>query len=197
MDEMDILAGVSLFRHMPAEDLQHIAKQTEKHQYQAGEMIIREGSKGRRLFIIVTGLAEAIKNMGGETEKILGAFGPFSYFGEMALIDDMTRSASVVAREATKVLTLSWDLRKEIEKSPAMAVELLQTLSRRVRASETYIANRLGSFLPICANCKSIREVNGTWTPIEEYIRDHADTEFSHGICPACAKKLYPEFYKE
>jgi len=54
----------------------------------------------------------------------------------------------------------------------------------------------LRGLLPICANCKSIREEDGTWVPIEEYIGDHADTEFSHGICPACAKKLYPEFYK-
>jgi len=196
MDEMDILAEVSLFRHMRAEDVKRIAGQTERRRFQAGDVIIREGSKGRRLFIIVTGLAEAIKNMGRDTEKVLGAFGPFSYFGEMALIDDLTRSVSVVAREPTEVLTLSWDLRKEIEKSPLMAMELLHTLSRRVRASERYIANRLGAFLPICANCKSIREEDGTWVPIEEYIGDHGDTVFSHGICPACAKKLYPEFYK-
>ncbi|MDZ7695863.1 MAG: hypothetical protein U5R49_02690 [Deltaproteobacteria bacterium] len=99
-------------------------------------------------------------------------------------------------RSITHVLTLEWDLRREIERSPAMAVELLQMMSRRVRASESFIVNSLGAFLPICANCKSIRESDGTWIPIEEYIRDHADTEFSHGICPACAKRLYPDFYK-
>ncbi|MFH1952792.1 MAG: hypothetical protein ABIL06_14370 [Pseudomonadota bacterium] len=110
----------------------------------------------------------------------------------MALIDDLPRSASMVAKEDTHILTLEWDLRKEIEQSSAMAVELLQMLSQRIRANEKFIRNTLGSFLPICANCKKIREDDDSWTPIEEYIHDHSETEFSHGICPECAKKLYP-----
>ena len=77
-----------------------------------------------------------------------------------------------------------------------MAVELLQMLSQRIRADEKFIRNTLGSFLPICANCKKIREEDDSWTPIEEYIRDHSEAEFSHSICPECAKKLYPDFYK-
>ena len=113
----------------------------------------------------------------------------------MALIDDLPRSASVVATEDTHVLTLEWDLLREIEQAPEMAVELLRVLSQRIRASEKFIKNSLGSFLPICANCKKIRE-GDSWIPIEEYISGHSETEFSHGICPGCAKELYPEFYK-
>jgi hypothetical protein len=55
----------------------------------------------------------------------------------------------------------------------------------------------LRGILPICAKCKNIRDDKGYWSQIESYIRDHSEAEFSHGICPACAKKLYPEFYKE
>ncbi len=51
----------------------------------------------------------------------------------------------------------------------------------------------LSGFLPICASCKKIRDDNGYWNQIESYIRDHSEAEFSHGICPDCAKKLYPE----
>ncbi|MDD3814183.1 MAG: cache domain-containing protein [Desulfocapsaceae bacterium] len=51
----------------------------------------------------------------------------------------------------------------------------------------------LKGYLPICANCKKIRDDNGTWNQIESYIRDHSEAEFSHGICPVCAKKLYPD----
>ena len=51
----------------------------------------------------------------------------------------------------------------------------------------------LRSFLPICANCKNIRNDKGYWEKIETYIHDHSDAEFSHGICPECAKKLYPD----
>lgn len=52
----------------------------------------------------------------------------------------------------------------------------------------------LSGMLPICASCKKVRDDDGYWNQIDTYIRDHADVEFSHGICPDCAKKLYPEY---
>ncbi len=54
---------------------------------------------------------------------------------------------------------------------------------------------QLSGLLPICASCKNIRDDKGYWTQIEAYIGDHSEAEFSHSICPECAKKLYPEFY--
>lgn len=54
---------------------------------------------------------------------------------------------------------------------------------------------RLSGMLPICASCKMIRDDKGYWNDIEAYIETHSDAEFSHGICPQCAKKLYPELY--
>ena len=53
----------------------------------------------------------------------------------------------------------------------------------------------LSGFLPICASCKKIRNDEGFWQQIEAYIRDHSEAKFSHGICPDCAKKLYPELF--
>jgi hypothetical protein len=50
----------------------------------------------------------------------------------------------------------------------------------------------LSGFLPICANCKRIRDDSSHWIEIEAYIRDHTDVEFSHSIFPACMKELYP-----
>ncbi len=55
----------------------------------------------------------------------------------------------------------------------------------------------LSGFLPICASCKKIRDDNGYWQQIEAYIRDHSEAEFSHGICPDCAKKLYAKDLKK
>ncbi len=52
---------------------------------------------------------------------------------------------------------------------------------------------KLSGFLPICAHCKKIRDDAGYWQQIEEYIRDHSEAEFSHGICPQCVAKLYPD----
>ncbi len=53
---------------------------------------------------------------------------------------------------------------------------------------------KLSGLLPICSHCKKIRDDKGYWSQIESYISAHSDAQFSHSICPACAKKHYPEF---
>jgi len=55
----------------------------------------------------------------------------------------------------------------------------------------------LSGLLPICASCKKIRDEKGQWAPVEKYIRERADVSFTHGICPECARRLYPEFCKK
>ena len=197
INEADFLADVSLFSLMKKTDLQRIAQLARHHLFHEGDVIIREGERDGRLFIIVSGQVEVIKGLGSKNERPVRTLGPHSYFGEMALIDDLVRSASVVAKEDTRVLSLDqWDLRQEIEKYPAMAFELLQMLSRRIRAIEKTMVSTLGASLPICANCKKIRENNDSWAPIEQYISDHSEIEFRHSICPECSEKLYPELYK-
>jgi hypothetical protein len=52
----------------------------------------------------------------------------------------------------------------------------------------------LRGLLPICASCKKVRDDRGYWSQIETYIGHHSEAEFTHGICPECAKKLYPEY---
>jgi hypothetical protein len=52
----------------------------------------------------------------------------------------------------------------------------------------------LSGLLPICASCKKIRDDRGYWNQIETYVQKHSDAQFSHGICPDCIRKLYPEF---
>jgi CheY-like chemotaxis protein len=55
---------------------------------------------------------------------------------------------------------------------------------------------RLSGLLPICASCKSIRDDKGYWQQLEKYMGEHSAVQFSHGICPDCAHKLYPELFK-
>jgi type II secretory pathway component PulM len=52
----------------------------------------------------------------------------------------------------------------------------------------------LSGMLPICASCKKIRDDKGYWSQIESYVSEHSEAEFSHGICPECARKLYPAY---
>ena len=53
----------------------------------------------------------------------------------------------------------------------------------------------LQGLLPICANCKKVRDDDGYWQQIELYVSDHSDATFTHGICPECMIKLYGEYF--
>jgi hypothetical protein len=55
----------------------------------------------------------------------------------------------------------------------------------------------LRGILPICSSCKKIRDDRGYWNQVEQYIKDHSEATFSHGLCPDCARKLYPSLYDE
>lgn len=56
---------------------------------------------------------------------------------------------------------------------------------------------QLSGLLPICANCKRIRNDGGYWEEVENYVREHSRADFTHGICPDCAHSLYPELYSD
>ncbi|MFA4829300.1 MAG: PAS domain S-box protein [Thermodesulfovibrionales bacterium] len=75
--------------------------------------------------------------------------------------------------------------RKKIEKEREELINELQDALAKVK--------QLSGMLPICASCKKIRDDKGYWNQIEVYIRDHSEAEFTHGLCPECAKKAYKE----
>lgn len=52
----------------------------------------------------------------------------------------------------------------------------------------------LRGIIPICANCKNVRDDQGYWNKVETYLNDHTEAEFSHAVCPDCMKRLYPQF---
>jgi hypothetical protein len=64
---------------------------------------------------------------------------------------------------------------------------LFKKLYKRIRVLE--------GFIPICANCKKIRNTEDQWEQMEKYISQHSMARFSHGICPDCARQLYPDLY--
>jgi len=68
-------------------------------------------------------------------------------------------------------------------------------ITEQVKAQEEL--KTLKGLLPICASCKKIRDDEGYWTQLETYIKDHSQAEFTHSLCPECARKLYPEFYNK
>lgn len=77
--------------------------------------------------------------------------------------------------------------RKKAEKEKEILIAQLKETLEKV--------NTLRGLIPICANCHSIRDDQGYWNNLEGYIQKYSDAEFSHGICPECRKKLYPDLY--
>ena len=56
---------------------------------------------------------------------------------------------------------------------------------------------KLSGMLPVCSSCKNVRDDKGYWKQIELYIEQHSEAQFSHGICPECIQKLYPDCFPE
>ena len=80
----------------------------------------------------------------------------------------------------------------ELRKAERIKTTLIEDLEESLKE-----ANLLSGFLPICASCKKIRNDKGYWDQIEKYISKHSRAVFTHSICPDCAQKLYPEYYKK
>jgi hypothetical protein len=93
----------------------------------------------------------------------------------------MSRSEEALKDMNTKLSALS-------EEQQKLIAELQGALSK---------IKTLRGMLPICASCKKVRDDKGYWSQIEAYISEHSEAEFSHGLCPECAQKLYPEYYTE
>jgi len=77
------------------------------------------------------------------------------------------------------------DTREEIEAEREMLIDELHQALAEIKT--------LSGLLPICSSCKKIRDDEGAWSLLEEYITEHSEATFSHGLCPGCAKKLYPD----
>jgi lysyl-tRNA synthetase class I len=78
------------------------------------------------------------------------------------------------------------ELLLEIESRKELQEKLEQALGK---------VKQLSGFLPICSSCKKIRDDQGYWNQVEQFIQEHSEAEFSHGLCPECAQKIYPDLF--
>ena len=103
---------------------------------------------------------------------------------ELGAVDYVTKpfnSTELLARVKNHIeLKLSKDRLKKMNKELQTALDQIKTLK---------------GLVPICANCKKIRDDDGFWQEVEYYIAARTEADFSHGICPDCMKELYPEVY--
>jgi CRP/FNR family cyclic AMP-dependent transcriptional regulator len=129
-EKMSWLARVELFEGCSPAALRQVAERSGEIAFPAGRHIVTQGLIGNGLYVIVAGRARVVK--GDESVALLG---PGDFFGELSVIDQLPRTATVVADEETICLALaSWDLIAEIERDPQLALNLLRGLARRLRA---------------------------------------------------------------
>jgi CRP/FNR family cyclic AMP-dependent transcriptional regulator len=129
---VEALRQVPLFTNLDEKDLDQLSRQMHERRFPEGAEVTTEGATGAGFFVIAEGNADV--SIGGEHRTTLG---PGDHFGEVALIDDGVRSASITA--ATDLLCYGltpWEFRPFVEDNPQVAWALLETLARRSRQAD-------------------------------------------------------------
>ena len=132
----EFIHKVPLFEELDDRSLTAIVNAVVEQSYAPGQEIVREGDTGVGAFIIRSGRCEVLQRRGGEQVR-LGELGPGDFFGEMALLDEFPRSATVRAIEPTTCLGLTrWHFRGILESHPQIALAILPVLTKRLRNAE-------------------------------------------------------------
>jgi CRP-like cAMP-binding protein len=131
-DRLNILQRTPLFRRLNRRQIEQLAKRFVERTYAPGEKIVTQGKGGEGFFIIMEGRAEAVREQADGTQVTLNSLEPGEFFGEMALLIDQVRTASVTATEPTCCLVLAqWDFIGLLREDADMAVAVLQELASR------------------------------------------------------------------
>ena len=129
---VELLQRVPLFEHFEKGDLERLARSFKERTFDAGSTVAGEGKTGAGFFVIESG--EATVSVRGDERRSLG---PGDYFGEIALLDDGARSATVTAVSDLRCYGLtSWEFRPLVESNASIAWKLLETMAQRLRAAQ-------------------------------------------------------------
>jgi len=139
----DALARVDLFSGLDKKELQILAKSCRERKYSAGTELLHQGDTGSGLYILTSGTVRITQaTQPGQPEQEIGTAGTGEVLGEMALLDDMPRSATVTAvTDVTALLLPTWDFHAVLRNNPDIAIKLLGVLSRRLRKAEGRVHN--------------------------------------------------------
>ena len=127
----DLLRKVELFESLSGRDLKRLSDSFKESSFSAGDVIATEGQRGVGFFVIADGTVDYTIH-----DDKVGSGGPGDYFGEVALIDDGPRTATVKATsDVTAYGLTSWEFRPLVEENASIAWELLQKMATRLRAA--------------------------------------------------------------
>jgi CRP/FNR family cyclic AMP-dependent transcriptional regulator len=133
---VDVLRRVRLFADLTDDELEQVARLFKERDFAAGETVIKEGSGGASFYIIEAG--EATVTIGGQTRATLKTG---DYFGEIALLDEGARIASVTAATYLDCYGLTlWEFRPLVEANGVIGWKLMQTLAKELREAEQQLS---------------------------------------------------------
>jgi CRP/FNR family transcriptional regulator, cyclic AMP receptor protein len=128
----ELIRQVPLFSELDKRELQGLSSSMKERTFKAGDTIASEGQSGIGFFVIEDG--EASVSVGGQERASLG---PGDHFGEVALIDDGARTATVTAKSDLRTYGItSWEFRPLVEQNASLAWKLLQQMAKRLRDAE-------------------------------------------------------------
>ena len=135
---------------------------------------------------ILLGVVLLYHNRARNCEQKLEAAGRelLRYKEKLDLLEDKLDELEAANNEIAEELETS----KKVMKKKDKAIENLR---------ETINSESFDGRFPVCSHCKDIRDAKGFWHPIEEYLESFGEIDFSHTICPTCAKKFYPDMFKD
>lgn len=130
--KIELLRGVPLFADCSKRELERIAAVADELEFPAGRVLIREGQRGRECFVLLDGKVTVTR--GSRPVRLRG--GP-ELFGEMALLTDQPRNATVTTATPTRALVLAGrDFRSLLQESPGIAVKILKSLAERLQPAD-------------------------------------------------------------
>jgi CRP/FNR family transcriptional regulator, cyclic AMP receptor protein len=128
------LHTVPLFQGLGERQLQRLAKRFKERAYAKGEAIVNQGTMGIGLFILESGRADVIYDAADGDRTVVNQLGPTDFFGELSLLDDAPRTASVVATEDAKCLVLAQlDFMDALREDADIPIVMLREMARRLR----------------------------------------------------------------
>ena len=138
-----LLGRVPVFEALRPDDLVRVADVAVPRSFRGGEVVFREGDDSDTCYVVRTGHARAVREHGDGRQITLATFGPGDFFGELAMFDDERRSATVEAIDALDVLGIPGvDMRALLSRHPEIAVKLVISLGRRLRAANERLARQ-------------------------------------------------------
>ena len=144
LDYFEFLRRVYFFKDLADDEIRLVEGSCAEEEYAAGDVLFVEGSTADRFYIVIEGRVEVWKNFYDPKPDLLAVHGPGHFFGEMALVDELPRSATVVAKDLVRVLYLYRDdFRRLIKERSSIALSVMTSISFMVRSSNEVFVDDL------------------------------------------------------